>query len=290
MLDYRALEALAAVVSQRGFEKAANILHVSQSAVSQRIKQLEAQLGQPVILRQTPPVATPLGLKLITHLQTVQHLEADLGLHNQATGRVHARIALSADAIATWFGEALGRITDEVDVDLILTDQDKGIELMRGGEVLATLCADGTPINGARVDRLGMMRYRAYANQDFLTRFNLINDFDNLHKAPALIFNEDDQLQHRFLALLNQPAPQNPIKCPSTEGFIQLAATGCGFGLMPEIQVNQSILYDRLIDIAPDHYLDVPLYWHSWRSSGEVMKRLRSSVIKTAHRWLRFEY
>lgn len=290
MLDYRALEALSAVVSQQGFEKAAHVLHVSQSAVSQRIKQLEAQLGQPVILRQTPPVATPLGLKLITHLQTVQHLEADLGLNTNPTGRVHARIALSADAIATWFGEALGRITDEVDVDLILTDQDKGIELMRGGEVLATLCADGTAINGARVDRLGLMRYRAYASREFLTRFNLMDNFENLYKAPALIFNEDDQLQHRYLAKLNQPAPQNPIKCPSTEGFLQLAASGCGFGLMPEIQVNQSILYDQLIDISPETYLDVPLFWHSWRSSGEAMKRLRTSVIKTAHRWLRSDF
>jgi LysR family transcriptional regulator (chromosome initiation inhibitor) len=290
MLDYRALEALAAVVSQQGFEKAAKVLHISQSAVSQRIKQLEAQLGQPVIRRQSPPLATTIGLKLITHLQTVQHLEADLGLNANPEGRVHARIAISADAIATWFGEALGRITDEVDVDLILADQDKGIELMRGGEVLATLCADGTPINGARVDQLGFMRYRAYASKDFIVRFNLLRDFTNLYKAPALIFNEDDTLQHRFLASLNQPAPQNPIKCPSTEGFIQLAASGCGFGLMPEIQVNQSILYDQLIDISPDHFLDIPLYWHSWRASGDVMKRLRTSVIKTAHRWLRSDF
>lgn len=290
MLDYRAIEALAAVVSQQGFEKASKVLHISQSAVSQRIKLLEAQLGQPVILRQTPPVATPLGLKLITHLQTVQHLETDLGLNTNPSGRVHARIAVSADAIATWFGEALGRITDDVDVDLILTDQDKGIELMRGGEVLATLCADGSAINGARVDKLGFMRYRAYASKDFLMRFNLFSNFKDLHKTPALIFNDDDNLQHNFLALLGQPAPQNPIKCPSTEGFIQLAASGCGFGLMPEIQVTQSILRDQLIDISPENYLDVPLYWHSWRSSGEAMKRLRTSVIKTAHRWLRADF
>lgn len=177
-----------------------------------------------------------------------------------------------------------------MDIDLILTDQDKGIELMRRGEVLATLCADGTPINGARVDKLGFMRYRAYANEAFLSRFNLIDNFENLYKAPALIFNEDDQLQHRYLAKLKQPEPQNPIKCPSTEGFLQLAASGCGFGLMPEIQVNQSILNDQLIDISPATYLDIPLFWHSWRSSGDVMKRLRSSVIKTAHRWLRSEF
>lgn len=287
MMDYRALEALSAVISQQGFDKAAKTLHVSQSAVSQRIKQLEAQLGQPLILRQTPPAATPLGLKLITHLQTVQHLEADLDLQISNPGRIHARIALSADALATFFGEALGRITDEMDADLVAVDQNRGIELMKRGEVLATLCSDATPINGARVDRLGIMRYRAYATADFLLRFGILENFDELYRSPCLIFNEDDQLQHQFLASMGQPSPMNPTRCPSSEGFVQLAVAGCGFGLMPELQIKQSPYASQLIDIAPDHYLDVPLYWHSWRSSGSAMKRLRTSVIKTAHRWLR---
>jgi LysR family transcriptional regulator (chromosome initiation inhibitor) len=287
MMDYRALESLAAVIQNHGFEKAALKLNVSQSAVSQRIKQLESRLGQPLILRQTPPAATELGKRLITHLQTVQHLESDLGLPQESGKRVHARIAINADSLATWFSEALGRITDDIDVDLMIEDQDAGIDLMRRGEVLASLCSDGTAVNGARVDRLGTMRYRAYAHPDFLIRFNLLDDFSQLHQAPCLIFDQNDQLQHRFLQALGQEEPKNPIHCPSSEGFVQLAASGCGFGMIPEIQAALSVEVGSLIDIAPDHYLDVPLYWHSWRSSGSSMKRLRSSVIKTAHRWLR---
>lgn len=287
MMDYRALEALAAVINQRGFERAAQQLNVSQSAVSQRIKTLEARLGQPLVLRESPPQATALGKKLMTHLQTVQHLEQDLDLNLDNKDRIHARIATTADSLATFFAEALGRITDDIDVDLILEDQDTGIELMRQGEVLACLCSDKTPVNGARVDRLGVMRYRAYASPDFLLRFKLLDDFSTLHQTPCLIFNEDDQLQHRFLAKLKQPPPSNPVRCPSSEGFIQLASSGCGFGMMPEIQAALSVEMGSLIDIAPDHYIDIPLYWHSWRTSGSAMKRLRSSIIKTAHRWLR---
>lgn len=40
-LDYKWIEALDAVVKQRSFERAAEQLYISQSAVSQRIKQLE---------------------------------------------------------------------------------------------------------------------------------------------------------------------------------------------------------------------------------------------------------
>jgi len=286
MMDYRALEALAAVISCHGFEKAAQKLNISQSAVSQRIKQLEARLGAPLILRHTPPKATELGVRLITHLETVQHLETDLDLPLERDKRVHARIAINADSLATWFSEALGRSTDELDVDLVIEDQDSGIERMRRGEVLACLCSDGTPVNGARVDRLGIMRYRAYANPEFLLRFKLLENFSDLYRAPCLIFNQHDRLQHRFLSQLDQPEPVNPIICPSSEGFVQLAASGCGFGMIPQIQAALAVEVGSLIDITPAHYVDVPLYWHSWRSSGAAMKRLRTSVIKTAHRWL----
>lgn len=287
MLDYRALEALAAVVQHHGFERAAQSLHISQSAVSQRIKQLEGRIGQPLILRQSPPVATKLGLRLITHLQMVQHLETDLDLPLDSDARVHARIAVTHDSLATWFSEALGRITEEIDVDLVTEDQDTGIELMKRGEVMSCLCADAHPVNGARVDRLGIMRYRAYASRDFLMRFRLLDSFEQLHKAPCLVFDRHDRLQHRFLENLGQPEPENLVYCPSSEGFVQLAASNCGFGMIPEIQAALSVQVGSLIDIAPDHYIDVPLYWHSWRSSGTAMKQLRASVIKTAHRWLR---
>ena len=41
MLDYDALSALAAVVREGSFERAAQALHVTPSAISQRIRQLE---------------------------------------------------------------------------------------------------------------------------------------------------------------------------------------------------------------------------------------------------------
>ncbi len=54
MFDYKLLSALAAVVEQAGFERAAQVLGLSQSAISQRIKLLEARVGQPVLVRATP--------------------------------------------------------------------------------------------------------------------------------------------------------------------------------------------------------------------------------------------
>ena len=58
MIDYQLLKALYAVVTEKGFEKAAQTLFITQSAVSKRIYQLESQLGEPVIIRTKPPKAT----------------------------------------------------------------------------------------------------------------------------------------------------------------------------------------------------------------------------------------
>ena len=74
-LDYRWVEALDAIINQRSFEKAAEELCISQSAVSQRIKQLEKWLAQPVLVREQPPKATDTGRKLLGLYRRVCLLE-----------------------------------------------------------------------------------------------------------------------------------------------------------------------------------------------------------------------
>jgi LysR family transcriptional regulator (chromosome initiation inhibitor) len=53
-IDYRLLEAFAAVLDEGGFERAATRLGLTQSAVSQRIRSLEDGMGRFLILRESP--------------------------------------------------------------------------------------------------------------------------------------------------------------------------------------------------------------------------------------------
>ena len=73
MLDYKLLEALAQVVQSGGFDKAAQELHITQSAVSQRVKLLEGQTGQILLARTTPPRATEAGRNLLKHFRRNRH-------------------------------------------------------------------------------------------------------------------------------------------------------------------------------------------------------------------------
>ncbi len=76
-LDYKWIEALDAVLQYGGFERAAEKLCISQSAVSQRIKQLEKFIAQPALVRSAPPKPTLIGKKLLGLYRRVLLLEQE---------------------------------------------------------------------------------------------------------------------------------------------------------------------------------------------------------------------
>ncbi|MEH6364879.1 MAG: LysR family transcriptional regulator ArgP, partial [Pseudomonas marincola] len=272
MFDYKLLAALAAVVEQGGFERAAQMLGLSQSAVSQRIKLLEARVGQPVLLRETPPQATEVGRRLLNHVQQVRLLERDLQAQvpalNEAGLPERLRVALNADSLATWWAQAVAQFCadNRVVFDLVVEDQDVGLKRMRGGDVAACICASERPVAGARSVLLGAMRYRAFASPEFIARhFSSGVTAEKLAQVPAIVFGPDDFLQHRYMAALGVNGGFVYHLCPSSEGFVRMTCAGLGWGLMPELQVQAELARGELIELVADQPIDVPIYWHHWR-------------------------
>ncbi len=293
MFDYKLLSALAAVVEQAGFERGAQVLGLSQSAISQRIKLLEARIGQPVLVRATPPTPTDIGRRLLNHVQQVRLLERDL------QGQVPAldeegmperlRIALNADSLATWWAEAVSDFCAEQHLllDLVVEDQTVGLKRMRAGEVAACICASERPVAGARSLLLGAMRYRALASPAFIARhFPQGVRADQLARTPALVFGPDDFLQHRYLASLGVEGGFEHHLCPSSEGFIRLTEAGLGWGLVPELQVRDQLEKSVLVELLPDKPIDVPLYWHHWRNGGQLLGLLTDHLAQACGQWL----
>lgn len=293
MFDYKLLAALAAVVEQAGFERAAQLLGLSQSAVSQRIKLLEARVGQPVLLRSTPPAPTELGQRLLNHVQQVRLLERDLQGQvpalDEGGSPERLRIALNADSLATWWAPLLGDFCAEHNLllELVVEDQDVGLKRMRAGEVAGCVCAAERPVAGARALSLGAMRYRALASPAFFARhFAGGVDADSMARAPAIVFGPDDLLQHRYMASLGLQGTFSYHLCPSSEGFIRLACAGLGWGLVPELQVQRELAAGELVELLPQRPLDVPLYWHHWRNGGELLNNLTRHLERRVGEWL----
>ncbi|MED5492742.1 MAG: LysR family transcriptional regulator ArgP [Pseudomonadota bacterium] len=287
MVDYKLLIALAAVIEHAGFERAAAHLGLSQSAVSQRIKLLEARLGTAVLVRSAPPQATAAGQRLLNHVQQVRLLERDLQTDlpqmADAAGRTRLRVALNADSLATWWAAAVSAWCERerVLLDLQVEDQDVGLRRMRSGEVAACLCAAEQPVAGARSLLLGQMPYLAVASPAFVQRhFPQGVAAADVARIPAVVFGPDDRLQHRFVQQLGVTGEFDYHLCPSSEGFVRMLEAGVGWGMVPALQVTEELDAGRLLQLLPGQTLEVPLYWHYWRSGGQLLAGLTDELAR----------
>ncbi|HJU49295.1 MAG TPA: LysR family transcriptional regulator ArgP [Pseudogulbenkiania sp.] len=295
MLDPKLLQALAAVVENGGFDKAAKALFLTQSAVSQRIKQLEERLGQPVVTRTTPIDATPHGRHLIQHFRQLTLMEAEL-METLQAGDGHAgfstlAVAVNADSLATWFLDAARPAleTDRLLLDIRVDDQEHTHELLRSGHVSGCVSSRSQTIQGGESHYLGSMRYLCLAAPGFIARhFADGISPTTLSAAPALLFDRKDSLHQSFLQQqlafsLDFPA----LTLPSVQGFLDYTLAGIAYSLIPEGMAAPALADGRLVDLAPGKYLDVPLYWHHWQMEVALARRLTATIVEQGRNVLR---
>lgn len=173
--DYDSLNVLSAVVRTGSFEAAAKALNVTQSAVSQRIKQLEEKVGSVLIQRGRPCVATDDGLLLCQHIEQVALLRHEVTEQLASRGSsegstaVSIRIAVNSDSLATWFPSVISRAATELNLrlEIVPDDQEFTEERLRSGDVLAIVTSSDTPIPGCRIVALGAMEYMAVASTEY---------------------------------------------------------------------------------------------------------------------------
>ncbi len=294
-LDPDQLAALAAVVEGGTFDAAARALHLTPSAVSQRVRALEQQAGQVLVLRTRPCRATEAGAVLVRLAGQLALLDADATVAlGGSGGPVRVGVAVNADSLATWFPAALAGLPDGVVMDLHREDQDRTAQLLRDGVVMAAVTSDATPVQGCRSRPLGAMRYRAMASPAFVGRW-----FDEgvrgrgeptrWTRAPVVAFNAEDRLQHRFVAsLLGAPAELGPVHhVPSHPAYVSVIAAGMGWGMVSEHEADAFARDGALVDLAPGRRLDVALHWQRWSVRATVLDDLTDRVLAAAAAGLR---
>lgn len=290
MLDYPAARAVALVIQTGSFERAAAVLGVTPSAVSQRVKGLEERLGAPLILRGAPCTATRAGARLCRHVERLGLLErglfAELGLADGQAQPVTLPVAANADSLGTWLLPALAGFARETDnlLDIAVDDEGHTADWLSRGRVMAAVTADPRPVRGCRVLRLGALRYRATASPAFLRRhFPAGVDAGSLARAPALTFNRKDRLQARWVQqALGQELAFPTHWLPSTQGFVTAAREGMGWALNPAPLVDADIAAGHLAELLPGVVLDVPLFWQVSRLSSGALAGLTGRVTRAA--------
>ena len=294
--EYPYLEALAAVVREGTFEAAARALNITQSAVSQRIKQLEERTGAVLIVRGRPCIATEFGQKLCHHVEQVQLLEHDLRKTLQTIDNPRAdvpaqiRIAVNSDSLATWFPEVIRRAGDELNLnfDVIPDDQDYTADRLRSGEAMAAVTTESRPLPGCRRIPLGEIEYLAIATPDFIrSRFPDGVVPDAVAAATCLIYDRKDLLPQTWLLdAFGQSLPLRGHWIASFSGYLSCCLNGAGWGMMPRETVSESLSNGDLEELVPGTKVTVPLHWQASTRGSEIMRILSNTVVSVARRAL----
>lgn len=287
------VEAFAWVISEGGFEKAARVLHVTQGAVSQRVKLLEEQAGCVLMVRSIPPRPTSAGREMLKHYRQVKQLEQDLGPELGRGGEEYASmtVGVNADSLATWFFPAVGGFLDRerILLDLSADDQAETLKLLKNGEVLGCISDRSAPMQGCRVEYLGDMDYRLYSNPSYKTKwFNRGMTLKAVEEAPMLIFNRKDVMHGAILedALGEAPSRFNAFYLPSSEKFSTAIVAGWACGMLPNQQAEEFVERGELIDLLPGHVFTVRLHWHCWNLDSATLSSFTEALVAGARREL----
>ncbi|MCG8473052.1 MAG: LysR family transcriptional regulator ArgP [Desulfobacterales bacterium] len=294
MYDYKLIEAMAAVVMEGGFERAARVLHITQSAVSQRVKLLEEQSGQVLLTRSAPPSATTAGEAVLAHYLKVAQLEADLkraltgpsrkGFHSLAIG-------VNADSLATWLIPSIASflMEERLLIDFRVDDQEETLRFLRSGETAGCITSQTEKVQGCSMVYLGKMVYHMVSTPTFEAEW-FPSGFDLAHarKAPAVLFNRRDDLHKKALSswFKGETSRFAHHLVPSSRSVVTTILSGAGYGLVPMEQAREHLDSGALVDVVPGRFMDVPLYWQSWRLKPEVLARFSDHLVSSARQCL----
>jgi LysR family transcriptional regulator (chromosome initiation inhibitor) len=290
-LELDQLRTLAAIVDHGSLDAAARVVHVTPSAVSQRLRALESATGQVLLVRSRPVRPTPAGSALIRTARQVELLLADTAEELTGTAAAPARpvleIAIGGDSLTTWALPALAAVAD-VGVHVRREDETRTSALLREGTVVAAVTTEARPVAGCRVLRLGAMRYRPVAPPSVAERF-----FPDgvtpaaLARAPIVTFDYADDLQHAYVRRHGVELHPPTHQVPSSADFFAAILLGMGWGMVPDLQSASHLATGALVELDPAGLVDVVLHWQRWALRTASLDALTDAVREAARQQLR---
>lgn len=287
---------LTAVLREGTFEAAAASLHVTPSAVSQRIKALEHSVGRILVRRVKPVTATPDGevLARLGEQWSLLVAEArgeltgivhDADLDPRKLPRVTLQVACNADSLATWFLPVIAEFhgAHQVNLDLHRADESVTTALLRAGDVVGAVTSEPMVVRGCETVQLGSLRYFPVATTSFIERWlpNGVRARD-MQYAPMVMFDHNDHLQLKALNhLVPEPISPPVTYIPAAAEYRRAVQAGIGWGAVPEVEMDDSHTGVDLVPLSR-RPIDVPLYWQYWRLRSPLVTALTEIVVEHA--------
>ncbi|WP_435746759.1 LysR family transcriptional regulator ArgP [Microbacterium sp. PMB16] len=288
-IDPELAATVAAVADEGTLDAASRRLRITPSAVSQRLKTLEQQLGRILVVRSKPATLTEAGEAVVRLARQIALLEHDalsrVGIDDGGGAqRISVPLAVNADSMATWFLAPLARLSAAhgIDFDLHRDDQNFTARLLESGAVMAAVTSEETPVAGCTVAPLGVLEYQAFAEPGFAERwFSAGVTAEALVAAPFVDFDRRDTLQHEWLRaqdVAHQGVPRHYV--PASHDYALAVELGLGWGMLPRLQRSMG-----LVSLGGPT-LRVKLHWQQWNLRSDLLDTIAEEVAAEATRVL----
>ncbi len=295
MLDYQLVRAFAVVLDEGGFARAAERLCITQSAVSQRVKQLEDSIGKVLIIRESPPRATEAGERLLRHYRQVLELEGEtidaISPRIEGTNQ-RVPVAVNTDSLFVWFMEALGPFMKRsgATLEVLVDGHERTIEMLRAGSVAGCVSSERSAVDGCVATMIGTLRYALVASSDYMARW-FPDGFEReaAMKAPLVNLDRNDKMQYRTLyQAFGDPQISPPAYfVPIADTYFGAIRDGLGYGFVPLAKAAAELEAGRLVELDAGLRLALPLYWHRWKYHSALLEELSDAVVGEGGRLLR---
>jgi LysR family transcriptional regulator, chromosome initiation inhibitor len=293
MLDYAHLEALMAISREKSFERAAQALHLTPSAISQRIKKLEERIGAIVVSRTNPAVPTDIGKLLCLHAETVQILESKIlsnpsdAINAGSSVETKIKIVINDASLCSWFIEALAQdssTSGENLFELVMVESWQVDEVLKSGAALAALSFNKFPPHGFKSILLGALEFRAVASPTFMEKnFAKGVSAESIKRATSLRHSSRDDLQQEWARrAVGTALTSRNHTIPSSFGCVAACRRDMAWGVIPSLMVDELIGSGELVELVEGVTLRKDVFWQYSMVIASFLSNFTRSVQRSA--------
>lgn len=291
MIETSQLQTLIAVSKAKSFSKAADMLGVTQSAISQSIKNLESKLeikifnrsGRSVVLTNEGEKLFKLGLQFLEDLEvTLEELKGD---KDQMQGKV--RIGTLTGIGKTWLAkEVVHHAKENPDLKLSVRmghQEDLLIDFEANKLDILILPEDDLPMVGERQffleEKSTLVFPESMKNEFFKKKLTL----DTLENIPVVLFEQNDHLflkwcRSKFKSL---PKKLNVRFSVNSHGhMLQAVSEGLGVAVIPNHVLNRSYFKDKVLTLGNEFDVPSGKLFIVYHKESEDLLRIKNTISR----------
>ena len=288
MIETSQLQTLVAVTRAKSFSKAAVVLGVTQSAISQSIKNLESKLeikifkrtGKSVVLTTEGEKLFQLGSQFLTNMEKT--LDELLGDRDEMQGKI--RIGTLTGIGKTWLAQEVVRHAKEFPNLQLSVRMGHQEELLADFEVnkldILIMPEDDLPLHGEReffIEEKATLVFPKEMSEFFRKKLTL----QMLETIPTILFEQNDILflkwcRSKFKSL---PKKLNVRFSVNSHGhMLQAVNEGLGIAVVPNHVLNRSYFKDKILTLGDEFEVPSGKLYIVYHKESENLVRIKNTV------------